>query len=152
MRIRIMQTKVIIPTVNEDGTITVSPTLSIKIEDQGNGPEVLVIGDELQTMWVQMGWKNGPNEKPAPGIVAPWSNADRQYYMANEQNEIVPTDEGVELSDGGVIEHPDPDGTIRRRDKDGNCEEVRAIGDDWWEDWAELFGKTAEDFKEDDDE
>jgi hypothetical protein len=30
--------------------------------------------------------------------------------------------EEIDLSEGGCIEPPDEDGTIRRRDKDGNCE------------------------------
>lgn len=61
------------------------------------------------------------------------------------------SDEGLELSDGSVIEHPDPDGTIRYRDAHGNCEEVRRIGDQNWQAWAMFFDKTAEDFQEDDD-
>lgn len=52
----------------------------------------------------------------------------------------------IELSDGGCIEVPDDDGTIRRRDVFGNCEEVREIGDQKWKEWADLFGVTKEEF------
>lgn len=57
----------------------------------------------------------------------------------------------IELDDGGCIEAPDDDGTIRRRDVAGNCEEIRNIGDDDWADWAALFNKTEADFKGDDE-
>ena len=53
----------------------------------------------------------------------------------------------IELDDGGCIEPPDNDdnggyeggGAIRRRDKDGNCEEIRYPGNDGYDEWLKLF-------------
>ncbi len=58
----------------------------------------------------------------------------------------------IELSDGGCIEAPAPDGRIRRRDVNGNCEEIREISEENWPEWAELFGVTQSDFSGDEDD
>lgn len=53
------------------------------------------------------------------------------------------SDVGVELDDGGYISFPDSDGTIRYRDSNGNCEDVRNPGDDGYDEWRDLFPDDA---------
>lgn len=62
-------------------------------------------------------------------------------YLKNTESQF--SDVGFELGDGGYIAFPDTDGTIRRRDSNGNCEDVRNPGDDDYNDWRDLFPDDA---------
>jgi len=53
------------------------------------------------------------------------------------------TKRGFRLDDGGIIEPPDEESVLRRKDKDGNTEEVREPGKEGWEEWARLFRHSA---------
>jgi hypothetical protein len=49
----------------------------------------------------------------------------------------------IELNDGGMIEAPDDEFAIRRRDVHGNLEEVRVIGDSNHHEWMALFPEAV---------
>jgi len=56
-----------------------------------------------------------------------------------------PNWEGYHLEDGGIIEWPDlDDATIRRRDVNGNLEEIRDPGDENYRDWSKLFSSNQD--------
>lgn len=76
-----------------------------------------------------------------PGILDDYGNPEiGEFFILHDPM----CDEGVELSEGGVIEWPDHEGVIRRRDRDGNCEEIRVPGAPNYQEWADLF-PTEED-------
>lgn len=67
----------------------------------------------------------------------------------DEENYEIEGAEDIELDDGGCIEPPEEDGTIRRRDKDGNCEEIRRPSNSNWQEWYDLF--EAQDTEDEDE-
>jgi hypothetical protein len=74
-----------------------------------------------------------------------------KFHLIDERITVIAECAGgeLELADGGCIEAPEPNGTIRRRDVYGNTEEVRYLNDEDWKEWATLFDKTKKDFMED---
>jgi len=72
-----------------------------------------------------------------------WADYLKEAAKAKEEAESPFSDVGLELADGGYIAYPDEDGVIRRKDKDGNTEEVRYHTEDDWAEWRDLFPDDA---------
>jgi len=62
-------------------------------------------------------------------------------HIITEEHSSSYTPDAHELDDGGCIYCPDEDGTIRRVDCNGNCEEVRLPAHTNYEEWLTLFKK-----------
>ena len=98
-------------------------------------PHVSIYRDGSMVEW---------EESPKGSVTVSMEDRDGEVSgqpQFNDQGEI-------ELSDGGCIRPPDEAGFIRRKDKDGNTEDVRQPGDDNYDEWKQLFD-TGEHFVRD---
>jgi hypothetical protein len=103
-------------------------------------------------------WSHTPTSKMEISTIAQEAESG-EFYCSRHQSEKIEqpatdpdwdgtefgTDESdetfkdIELDNGGVIEAPDEEGVIRRRDADGNTEDVKRPEDPDYNDLAQFF-------------
>jgi len=108
--------------------------LTIEVEYESNGVSDVALKDMLDHIPSHAAG-TGQFTLDTPAEVSDWTH----------KIEIVQDENTFQFSDGSYLEYPDDDGSIRRRDKDGNCEDVRRPGDDDWDEWAQIFGPFLRD-------